>query len=298
MFKSSKQLVVAISSAALFASVQSSAAINSFTEDFESPSFGLVGVSGSEDDLSSVGWKVGGAAWTGVPDVDKPLGDNLGYFYGLDPAPNHNFGFSEIATGDDTKDNSGSQYLNIYSDYNHTNAHENSPRVNQSFVVKEWVIAAEDIGKTVTLTFDAKRPDIVDDGFGGDSGPALGNGCTLICSASAFIKTLNPADNYNTTGNTETEITNVSQSAWESFSLTWDVTDPLLEGQILQIGFVTVAGNFENSGVYYDNVNFTVSNSPVTGPEATNVPIPTIALLGFGALLAWSGMSSIRKRLS
>jgi len=296
MFRSSKKLAIAISSAALFASVQSSAAINSFSEDFEAPNFNLVGVTDSEDDLSAVGWKVGGAAWTGVTTAENPLGDNLGYFYGLDPAPNHNFGFSEIATGDDTKDNSGSQYLNVYSDYNHVNAHDTSPRVNQSFVVKEWVIAAADIGKTVTLTFDAKRPDLVDDGFGGDSGPALGNGCTLICSAGAFIKTINPADNYNQTGNTDEVTTDVSQSTWESFSLTWDLTDPLLEDQILQIGFVTVAGNYENSGVYYDNVNFTVSDGQDT--TSANVPIPTIALLGFGALLAWSGMSSIRKRLS
>ena len=255
-----------------------------------------VGATGSEDDLSSVGWKVGGSGWSGVTTEANPLGDNLGYFYGLDPAPNHNFGFSEIATGDDTKDNSGSQYLNVYSDYNHTNAHDNSPRVVQSFVVKEWVISGADIGKTVTLTFDAKRPDFEDDGFGGDTGPALGNGCTLICSAGAFIKTLNPSDNYNTTGNTDVVTTEVSQSTWESFSLTWDLTDPLLENQILQIGFVTVAGNFENSGIYYDNVSFTVSDSPA--PQSANVPIPTIALLGFGALLAWSGMSSIRKRLS
>jgi hypothetical protein len=32
------------------------------------------------------------------------------------------------------------------------------------------------------------------------------------------------------------------------------LTDPLLEGQILQIGFRNTAQNFEGSGIFYDNV--------------------------------------------
>jgi hypothetical protein len=36
--------------------------------------------------------------------------------------------------------------------------------------------------------------------------------------------------------------------------MTLDLTDPLLQGQLLQIGFATTASNFEGSGVFYDNI--------------------------------------------
>ena len=74
-----------------------------------------------------------------------------------------------------------------------------------------------------------------------------------------------------------------------------DLSDPLLEGQLLQFGFESFATADSPTGVYYDNIVLALSD---TEAEPANVPIPTIALLGFGALLAWSGMSSIRKRLS
>jgi hypothetical protein len=33
-----------------------------------------------------------------------------------------------------------------------------------------------------------------------------------------------------------------------------DLTDPLLEGQVLQLGFSATATNDEPSGVFYDNI--------------------------------------------
>jgi hypothetical protein len=126
---------------------------------------------------------------------------------------------------------------------------------------------------------------------------AVGNNCSVECVAGAFIKTLDPSNGYNTT-NYLTEVTTAtSQSEWTSYTLTLELTDPLLDGQLLQLGFETFATGDDPTGVYYDNIVVALSGGEPE-PESANVPIPTIALLGFGALLAWSGMSSIRKRLS
>ena len=45
-------------------------------------------------------------------------------------------------------------------------------------------------------------------------------------------------------------------------TLTLDLSDPLLEGQILQFGFRNTAGGFNGSAVDYDNVSLTVISPP------------------------------------
>jgi hypothetical protein len=41
---------------------------------------------------------------------------------------------------------------------------------------------------------------------------------------------------------------------WGRFTISLDLTDALLEGQILQVGFANTASDFEGSGIFYDNV--------------------------------------------
>ena len=43
-------------------------------------------------------------------------------------------------------------------------------------------------------------------------------------------------------------------NTWNRYETILDLTAPLLEGQILQIGFRSVASDFEGSGIFYDNV--------------------------------------------
>ena len=43
---------------------------------------------------------------------------------------------------------------------------------------------------------------------------------------------------------------------WATYSITLDLSDPLLQGQILQFGFSTIASNFEGAGNFYDNISF------------------------------------------
>jgi len=267
-------------------SVHVNAGVTEFSEDYEN--MNLSDDTSALTDLNDAGWKVGGQVFSG-PDLAS-----VNYFYGLFDAPNHNFGHSAVATGDATKDDVGTQYLNIFSDYNNADAHANPPKVIQTLVVKEWVLDASDIGSIVTLTFDAKRPEVIDDGFGGDSSPAVGNNCSSTCTASAFIKTLDPANNYNTTNLLEEDTSAISQSEWTSFSISIDLSDALLEGQILQLGFDNFASNYENSGVYYDNVSLTVDSQAVA---SYNTPIPGFAIAAFGALLGWAGLTTLRKQI-
>jgi len=286
--KNTRNSLIASSILASVISVQANAAVEGFSEDYESMT--LSDDTSTLTDLADAGWKVGGSVFSGTGEYP---GSNF-YFYGLFNAPNHDFGHSAVATGDSTNNDDGTQYLNIYSDYNNADAHGTSPKALQTLVVKEWILDESDIGSVVTFSFDAKRPEAVDDGFGGDSGPAVGNNCSLPCTASAFVKTLDPSSNYDTTNFNQEFTTSISQNEWTTFSITLDLSDEALVGQILQLGFDNFASIYENSGVYYDNVSLTVVGAEV---PSYNTPISGFAIAAFGALLGWAGLTTLRKQI-
>jgi hypothetical protein len=244
-------------SACLFAfclSTSTSAAVNSYAQDFE----GLN--AGSPDALgfSGEGYSVYADVWFG----DVGTG-SLQYNYGPFSAPNGGQAFSAIAIGDGTSPPQGGQYLNIYSDYanaDHGNGSGNN--VNTS-VFREYSINAGDVnGDVWTLTFDAlANPD------NGISDP------NSNATASAFIKTLNPGSGniYIVTNDVRADTTSVLPNAWTSYSISLDLSDPLLVGQLLQFGFNTTARNFEHSGVFYDNICFNnTGGCPTPGPTDTD----------------------------
>lgn len=158
-------------------------------------------------------------------------------------APNGGPGFSAIATGEGDEDQ-GSQYLNIYSDYNNMDHDPVTGRVLETSVFQEFTIDVVDLG-TYTFTFDAKAP------LMGGINAAVG------VTTMAFIKTLDPSNGFITTNNIELDMTNVSNTDWATFTFELAVTDPALVGQLLQFGWTTVAFGYEDSGVYYDNISFT-----------------------------------------
>lgn len=94
-------------------------------------------------------------------------------------------------------------------------------------------------------------------GGGGEGGAAGtgGSGGTSGCDseARAYVQTLDPASGFNRTNFVPLDTTNLPDT-WDRYSITLDLTDPLLEGQIVQFGFTAVASNFEPSGVFYDNI--------------------------------------------
>lgn len=177
--------------------------------------------------LGNTGWKVFG-------NVFDASGINYLYGYGPFPAPNDGGGFSGVATGQGGIDQ-GDNQLSIFSDYN--NGDHGNGFLIESNVFQERVIGADNIGKTYTLQFDAKRGNI--------------DGSSI---ASAFIKTLDPGAGFFVT-TFETLDTSDIDITWNTYSLELTITEELF-GQIIQIGFATVATNFEASGNFYDNITF------------------------------------------
>jgi hypothetical protein len=170
-------------------------------------------------------------------------GDTFLYTYGPFSAPNGGQGFSAIAAGEGGFDQ-GAQYLNIYSDYG--NSDHGDPTTNHiTSVFKEYRITVDDIGDIYTFSFDAKIP-------------STGGLDASQVTALAYIKTLDPSNNFATTNNVSVDMTNISNTEWVRFTISIDLADPLLDGQLLQFGFETDGCCFADSGVYYDNINFGV----------------------------------------
>ena len=168
------------------------------------------------------------------------------YQYGAFPAPNGTPGFSSVATGEGGPAQ-GDQYLNVYSDYDNQD-HGFGRTINTSVFQEPRSLAnggitAEDIGFCWIFTGDYKAPFV-----GGIAEPASN------ATANAYILTLDPNANFAATNVERFDTTSASTTEWASFSVDVDTADPLLIGQILQLGFNTTATNFEDSGVYYDNL--------------------------------------------
>ena len=52
--------------------------------------------------------------------------------------------------------------------------------------------------------------------------------------------------------------------------MTLDLSDPLLEGQELQVGFDSSSSGYDNTGVYYDNVSISFSSGNGGGGDPVN----------------------------
>jgi len=231
---------------ALFAARVCLAGLVPYSQNFES-------LSGAGA-LSGVGFQVSGLLFDGNTAANPPYG-TFKFFYGNFPAPNGT-GFSAIAGGEGGIPQ-GAQYLNAYSDYNccgsgTTNEGHFDPSAPfdyvQSNVFQEQMIGPADIGSTWTLTFDAKLPST--------------NGCqtTATSDCIAFIRTLNPNAGYAQTSLVSFDSQTLSNSSWSTHTLQIDLSDPLLNGQVLQFGFQSTSQKFGNTGVYYDNIVFANSN--------------------------------------
>jgi hypothetical protein len=176
--------------------------------------------------LADDGWLVFG-------NVSDPSGTYL-YGYGPQPAPNHDLAFSQIVT-DQGGPEQGLQQLVVFSDYE--NLDHAIGNLIESNVYQEQTIGAENVGTRWVFQWNAKMGNL--------------EGST---TAAAFIKTLDPGAGFQLTNLITEDMTAIPET-WGGFSLSIDI-DASLEGQILQIGFLNVATNYEGSGIFYDNVNF------------------------------------------
>ena len=173
-------------------------------------------------------------------------GGNFKFGFGPFAAPTVSGQISGVATGEGGPDQ-GDQQLVVFSNYDccqPSDGHFNGTDLVETIVFQEpWGtgnggIPASEIGNIFTFEFDAKRGNI--------------EGAT---TAQAFIRTLDPNAGFATTNNVVFDTTNLPTD-WGTYSIELDLSDPLLEGQILQFGFSTIASNFEGAGNFYDNVSF------------------------------------------
>jgi hypothetical protein len=184
------------------------------------------------DALSNDGWLYFGNVYNSTG----------GFKFGFGPfaAPTVSGQISGIATGEGGPDQ-GANQLVVFSNYDCCQPGEGhfGTDLVETLVFQEISsIPADFIGQTFTFTFDAKRGNI--------------GGAT---TANAFIKTLDPNAGFATTNNVVLDTTNLPTD-WATYTVTLDLSDPLLQGQILQFGYATVASNFEPAGNFYDNASF------------------------------------------
>ena len=178
-----------------------------------------------------------GDGWTSFASVFDADG-NFVYNYGTFDTPNNTGGFASIATGEEGPAQ-GTQYLNVFSDYN--NADHGNGLTIQALTFQERTITAAD-GGTYRLSFDARAP--------------MTGGIAAPTTAFVFIKTLDPATGFATTTNVELDMSSVSNTEWASFTLDLAIDAAALENQLLQFGFSNSATGFNPSGIYYDNIEF------------------------------------------
>jgi hypothetical protein len=201
----------------------SHAQLSAYGQDFESMVLADMGA------LSGNGWLVFG-------NVYSPAMAYL-YGYGPFPAPNNPStpAFCALDTGQGGV-TQGANQLSVYSDYQ--NADHAVGNWIESNVFQERTVVGADVGSTWHFEFDAKIGN-------------LGGASTAL----AFIKTLDPNLGFQLTNFKSLDMTSIP-TTWTRYRVSIFI-DGGLAGQILQFGFANLAKNYEPSGVFYDNVEFT-----------------------------------------
>jgi hypothetical protein len=91
-------------------------------------------------------------------------------------------------------------------------------------------------------------------GGGGSAGMGGGGmgGAVACATANAFIKTLDPDTGFMVSSEATEDTTDLPDT-WGTFTVSLELTGAV-EGHVLQYGFQNNATNFEDTGVFYDNV--------------------------------------------
>ena len=172
-------------------------------------------------------------------------------------------------------DGAGNQYLNFYANYENLNVHNRtacnpcSPNEQEAIsIFHEFSFTGADTAAGDTWVFDfdyALNP----------AGPPSG-----ATEVGAFIRVFDPAFNLLNTGGAFD--TGGATADWQSGQITVTMNPDWVEG-VVQIGFNNLVGYYDGSGMFYDNVNFSV------------VPVPAAVWLFGSGLLGLVGVARRRK---
>jgi len=169
----------------------------------------------------------------------------------------------------------GSQYMNVYSDYGNGD-HANGNLI-EALVFREQLIGAVDVGTTWRFRFDALRNPAVVNGQGSST-------------MSAFLKVLKVSDgSFATLALLEVDTTDASTAAWSSYALDL-LIDTTFAGELLQMGFGSIATAYSDTGRFYDNLEL----SPLAAPGlGQTVCLGNPNSTGVGALLTVTGSAQV-----
>ena len=178
--------------------------------------------------------------------------------YSVSPAPNGPQ-ISAWATGEEGSDNDdGTGYLNAYSNYD--DSHHQSG-IMETNLYAEFTITEDMVGD-ITASFIAKRPETASNACGGTNAD---NGATGATCA-AFVKILNPSNNYATELFTTLDMTEISSTEWSSHVITATIAAGDV-GKLIQFGSQNTATNYAPTGVYYDNMNVSKATPAATADD-------------------------------
>jgi hypothetical protein len=219
------------------------------------------------------GWLISGLVFDGA--------GGFKFFYGNFDAPNGDASFSGVKTGEQGA-SQGTRYLNVFSDYGccdlaldpadrqgHGDISQPYDRV-ESNVFQEMIVDGTTDAGLWSFSFDAKQPS------------ALGCSLSPASTCGAFLRTLDPNAGFSESSRVDFDSTALSNSEWSSHVLDIAI-DGSLAGHFLQFGFTSTSEQFDDTGVYYDNINFQV------------IPVPAAVWL-FGSALGLLGF--VRRRLT
>lgn len=224
MAKITTQLKVLGAATLLSIASVSQGAINPFSDDFEG--YGVAGV-------PNMGVTTF-APWFG-------FSDNGGFPGGYTFTPSIN-GPQISALGYNGTDN---QYWNVYANYENQNVHDRvncspcSPNLQENiFVYYQQTFTSADTaaGETWVYSFDYREADV----------PPAGNS-----EVGAYIRVFDPIFNVLFEATLDTS----GSSTWQEGRLSVTL-DPVWASGFIQIGFFNSVQEYEDSGMFYDNVKF------------------------------------------
>jgi hypothetical protein len=161
-----------------------------------------------------------------------------GYLYGYASSPPiGGNGFWALTTGQ-AGPAQGVQGLSVYGDYYNQGA-QTAGNLVEVNVFQQFVIFEEDAG-IYEFRFDAKAGNL-----------------TSPSTAQAFIKVLDPSNNYATVAIASFN-TSALPETWGTYSIQLAL-DESMDGMLLQFGFSTTSSNNVASGVFYDNLSFGIA---------------------------------------